>query len=875
MKAKNILLKTLASSLIALNIFNGLIPSNTITAIAAESDMTSESQDDGTFIPFRSYYVNYLSQHCTEADDEAVYIFCKMMSEQMNGTDNCSAGNWFSTYYSETVLPGGTYLSESEAKKQYIYKNGTSNATYYDQLIANLISANGMKLINAWVNGYTDSYGDVVLSASQGKDSFIKFFDSEYGSWTQTAAAITKLTQTSEGNTWMQNYVYAKNGSSEYSVGITLLKLYCTDFDDINSTQLAWCKGYLPYLLSNYASNGASALAASTKNAYLYDFMARSVNGAQCTLTKASATTVSANGTSLGTVAKGTSLQQEFFNYVVASGIGFGEFCQNIIGGGTYTASTPNRTVSGQSLTKFASPAALFTAADCDADYNASTVGDGDGDWFGHGIWLYANKGSNSQFANIYKLIANNSTTNLLYLDWVKRFVGVNYGSLTWSASQMQDYSFTSENTDSSGKGGHFYIEISGQNRTGGASSKASDGDAISSEFATYAYASVTKYGIENATDKMAYYKVAHSFRKGTFSLQKFDPIELTYNTHISYGAKSVVVSFGSSPYATYQNYSNVKIMVCKPDGTNVNTGECAPFGSTTITIPDSAWKDCTYLVLKFIYNPYDATKYAFNNTNCFDDYSHCYQWLVGSVTENYKSGTNGLEGYTWSSWQKAYSNDYSTCKLYRTVVGNSGIVEAENITATKTETSTAYVYTYNPNTLTSVKPWSVTISKDLGSGTQSLTVNGTSSKSNTTSISAGYYSSGYADITFSHYMVGGTWYASTTAYAEAWGTAATLKGLIKQNAKIINVSINGDATVYLMNKDGSKILMSKTGLRTITMNVSSLSAEDLYNSYLAIYHTNSSSVTNSINGSNVSWDYYPGASVTATSKINSVTVTY
>jgi hypothetical protein len=154
----------------------------------------------------------------------------------------------------------------------------------------------------------------------------------------------------------LKNYTYANTGDVEASVGVGLLKLLTLNWEELNENQINWCKEYLPYLLQNYRDYGADAIAAQNRNSALYDFMARSVYGAQCTY----ASKVSS-----------TNMRQEFYNYVIESNKGYGDFIQNVIGGTTYTATINGYTFSNIDLKDYSTSSSVHWAPDADLDYSS------------------------------------------------------------------------------------------------------------------------------------------------------------------------------------------------------------------------------------------------------------------------------------------------------------------------------------------------------------------------------------------------------------------------------------------------------------------------------------------------------------------------
>ena len=841
---KKCLLKKVAAVSLAVVTALAAVPTTTLIANAEETQV---------FIPFRSDYINYLSEYSTETNSaENIYLFAKAMGEMY------SNANWTKTYHTEVVLPGGTYLSDSAAANHPLYKNGVADPVY-DQLIANLITANGATFLNSWINGYT-AKGTTYLSAATGKESFINSFDNEHESFAKTSNAIIKYTKTSEGLAWLNQFSFANTGKVEHSVGVTILKLLCDNWKDLDSNQANWCKAYLPYLLENYSTYGNSAIAAKGKNSDLYDFMARSVNGAQSGLSSK--------------VYHGISLQQEFFNYVVSSGQGFGSFCQNVIGGGNYTAVTPNRTISGVSIAGVGTAKAMFTDSNANANYTQTSLGDGDYDWFGHGVYLNSETGSNNQFATIRTLINNNSTTKFLYDDWVKRFRGTNGGTYSWSS--VTNYNITSNNTNSSGGGGNFFLTGSGSNRQGGADCKTEDNSAISSKFKTYPLTSVTKEAITGGVWGTAIYQICHTFRKMHFNINEFSYLVVEYETPISYGASAIKVQFGNV-YGSVGSYDNVFIEVVSPTTkTTVGHATCPPFGEATVEIPDSAWKQDSTLKLRFTYNPSQAVDYAFNSTNAYDVYSHAYQWTISSITEYYKGGISGLDGYTWNGWQKTYSKDYKTCRLYRTVVGHSDIIESEDIEATIEDKGTYYLYTYTPKTIKNYSSWTQKFSKDLGSGMTQISLNSNNlegtitSATFTTTIPEGSYGNGVSIPNVTHSHPGP---AMTEVIAFASGTAKIKAGVIKQNVKSITITSNGySLTAILYDKEG-KPLVTASGANSVTLDASKASAIQLEGCYMMIFHK-SSSYNKAIKYYN-NWYMYPGCSTSTYSRITGITANY
>ncbi len=822
-----------------------LFNTSSITTHAAETQATENS----SFLPFRSYIANYITTHSTDKNQVIINEWLKVWYEETTFTGKYSTSStdlkkWSSKYYSSYSLIGGDFVSESNAKG----KNITFNCQF-DQFLANTINSNGFDFINQWLNATNAS------PSFSGQQLFIDYFKStDYQKYPATSLAFVELTNTADGQAWLNQYSYSKTGSVENSVGVSLLKLLSMNWTNLNDNQKNWCQDYLPFLLSDYSTNGNNAIASQKTNSYLYDFMARSIKGATYT-TKSKVSN--------------KTCQQEFFDYVVTSKQGFGSFLQNLINGRTYVANTPNRKISGIDLSLISAASGIFgiSNSDGDADYTASSLGDNDLDWFGHGLYLQENKKNCPDFNTALTLIKNNESTNWLYNDWISRFKSYNSAHITWS--NVTDYVITSP-TDSSGYGGHYYLTGSGRNSRTYADNQTSDGSAIRAYF----------------HEENCIFKMSVDNRDMTFTLNNFEDIVVEFNTPISYKTSSLTINFEKGYMMNYAG-DNVLIQAISPI-TNDQVASSVVQGNSSVTmdIPDSAWTNNKYLKLKFTYNPYTAVNNAFNHSNLGTVYTHGYKWSIGSIVENYDGCKSGLDGYTWTDWQTKYSDDYSQVLLYRNAISNSAIEESELINATIKDYSDKTEYIYAPKIL-SKKQWTITVSKDLGVTGSSTSVNlnsslvsGSASNSASCSYSAGSYSTLLSDIVRYHIPIDGNsnntnisnWLACTTVSATATGTLTLKATCIKQNIKTITVKSSHNANIFLRSSTG-ELLATKSGSGTITLDVSNISSDNKLNCYLVITYSgsNSNTTTSKYN----TWNYYPAASVSVTAKVQSVILSY
>lgn len=836
--------KVLAMTLVGANLLS----------VAGSTVYAAESSKQMEFIPFRSYYLSYLAKHSGEKSTENIYLWCKMLSEQVNGTEHSKAGNWFATYNSEVIIPGGDYISESDVKTQGLYKDGVSN-NVYDPVIANIIKNNGIEFLDAWVNGYTDKNGTKILSANDGKETFINFFDNEYESFPKTAAAIVAVTKTPEGKQWLQNYNFTKNGSNEHSLGIDLLKLMCTDFDKLDDDQVNWCKEYLPYLLINYASNGANGLAASTKNKELYDFMARSIEGAQYTGTKSVASVVKADAVDLGTVPAGTSLQQEFFDYVVASKKGFGSFVQNIIGGKQYTGAYNN----SYDLSDRTDASSVLAAPDADIDYYTATAngGDEDPDWFDHAMYLYSVNKGYSQFATVYNLVTNNNKTKELYSNWLARFTVKNGETVSWEHRSEQK-------ADAEGVLQYFEWMSADPNTMAGPSGTGEWGNMGNIGKAT-AYSNTDTFvttvggprdhrtiqyggGRTVSSDQGVGHKVTYRFDRGYisgFTWCKFEsdnsgysfkdkaPVEAgpwwlgdshgghagvwrwtqPLNSDVKGFDKVKVTLQGlAEPYPDGWTYNNgvlidttvtVKVLEnSDQSGSPIATASCKvnnlSAGVCTLAIPEQYKNSNLYLVIEM---PLAAQQKT-----------HLWAGAITSAklakVELLWSGANKcIDGHIYKDWTVKYSEDHSECILSHECK-NCGVEETEvlslqNGKAVKDATSNSkyVVFTYKP-TIVNHASWIYNDPKDLGTGIVTLTAN---------DISSGKVNGVWSQIvntpveTVSHIKDErtGLWKTRTTGTFATSGMATVVSGTIKPNVK--SVTINAESQYDIKTQDSTE----------------------------------------------------------------------
>ncbi|MBE5920678.1 MAG: hypothetical protein E7272_12675 [Pseudobutyrivibrio ruminis] len=881
--AKRIITLSLAAS----SVFTA-VPMTTLSASAEEASFS--------FIPFRSDYLSYLSDHSSEASSENIYIWCKMLGEQINGGGQASAGNWFSTYHSEVVLPGGKYLSDSAAASQPLYKtDGTSNPLY-DQLIANLITANKSTFLNSWINGYS-SQGVTYLNGTQGKQSFINFFDKESSQFPQTSNAIVEYTKTTEGMNWLNQYSYAKTGNNENTVGVTLLKMLCVNWDSLNANQINWCKAYLPYMLQNYAAQGNNAIASSSKNPYLYDFMARSVNGAQYTGTKAVAGAVSANGVSIGNVAAGTSLQQEFFNYVVASKEGVGTFLQNTIGGGTFTAYTPQKTVSGISLANVSAVTTLF-AGDADVMYDSAHI-NLDYDWWAHGLWLttpeaasVGKQSANSSFNTAYKLIMNNSTAKAAYLDWTSRFKGKSNLTISWNSSYLTNYSYSGpgDSFNSATKGVTFYYYADGHTNEGRNTTNGSRDLYFTWKCGT----STGEWGNNTSWDPgalqwngqtlMTGWNMGRVPGKGFDNVQAFAGnkkaanMVFNFKQPIDYGANTITVSFTGAAL-TCSGTSGINVYLIGNNGGKKQS--LGTTGNAVFKITDDEWKTNTEWKLK-VEIPNNTMQQYVNygiRTN-----ANTMGLQITGLTEKWDGAKKCVAGHTWNDWTYSYAtnwNNWSSANaenketwkvtVSHTCKANNVHQESEIIRPVITSDSNYYYYTYTPTSV-SLAAWTEKVARnDIGSGTQSYTSfnNSNFSGAATKTSSATSYVVGHnrKDV------------ANIIAASEASGLLVVNTGIIKSNVKSISVDVQGQATVQLRNSNG--LIATGSGKDTVTLDVSKLSVAEKKNCYLQISYRNSESRITYVNETSQTGIITTGnasqyaGSVTTTASVKAIKINY
>lgn len=659
-----------------------------------------------------------------------------------------------------------------------------------------------------------------------------------------TSLAIISLTQTSEGWAWLQNYSYAKTGNTEASVGVGLLKLLTLNWDKLNNNQKNWCKEYLPFLLQNYRDYGANAIAANTRNDTLYDFMARSVNGAQCTYKSK---------------VSGTTMQQEFFNYVVNSGYGFGQFVQNIIGGGTYTAIANGRTFSGIDLKDILDTSTLHRAPNSNVDYTATDEGDGDYDWFNHAMYLYSKNGSNSQFATIYKLVINNGTAKADYADWLARFHGKDGASESWGYLNNQ-----------TGTNGHM-ISADWWNSANGSTGKLSDGDPAWIDGTNYSNQFVMGYNF--GRNNGGYYKTFgwNNSANGTWTW--YTPLNQVYSNF-----NTITVSFGGRDKSFRPQPNGIQVRILGGSTSGPVIASALTTNHCSLTITAEQWNKYKNLYLQ-VYVP-DSTLKKMGDASGNNSDTGFSIALTGVTFKWIGSQQKCIDGHNFDDYTYSYSDDYQKVvvshKCKTCGVEESEVLSVDNgkvIVDDHDELKT--IYTYKPAQINH-SSWTKEISKDLGTGIVTYTAT-----SGATKVGGNWsaYNNKYS-VSYSHRNYGYGQYQAVTSEAVIAEGASTVKtGAIKANVKSITVnSEHTNPSEYMtVNVYGGddKLLKSNSGYDSVTVNLSDLSVVEKDGCWISVTYSRSRYAETLSAISSTWWNYPAAFPIDVTATIKNVVITY
>lgn len=330
---------------------------NTGTISSAE-----ESQGQKIFIPFRSDLVKYVTSNAGNKDTIIQSQWFRLFKEE-TGTPN-----WSSTYYSDYTSSTGITLSSKNTQVTYnssfdpfLYRTITSNSDFI---------SNWINTIPTVFEGYCNGYKNHPV-----------FCD-----------GIVDLTK----NGYMLGGGYKKsNNIFEYGFknkdywDLKVLAILSFKWNEISTTQKNWCKTYLPYLIPDYESRGASAIAAKNNNEALYNLMTISNEGFNST--------------------KG----QEFFSYANSNNeIRIGELFNNI-----FSANKKTGDIRTSDVYTEVNLNGIF-GGDADCDYNGSSLGDGDYDWFAYNICF----SGDGIWSRIRTFTDGDSAAAILKKEWLLRY---------------------------------------------------------------------------------------------------------------------------------------------------------------------------------------------------------------------------------------------------------------------------------------------------------------------------------------------------------------------------------------------------------------------------------------------------------------------
>ncbi len=385
-----------------------IVKANNQTNLSAATSNINNNKN-GTFIPFRSDFVNYITQNASAKSSEIQKIWMQLFHEETNWNQNQSYytngfGSWSDKYYcnyvgidGETRSSKGTTVTFNPSFDGFLYSTLTCNedfivnwinenptvfAKYCNEAKKHPVFADGIMAITAYADSSKNYLGN-------GKDAANNLF--EYGSKTSG----DKHQGFGKGPTW------TNSGSRRDWHDIDVLKVLGSRWKDLNDTQKKWVCTYIPWLVDDYIASGSGAVASMNNSPDLYNLMAESGYG----MTK-------------------TQVNQEFFNHCVASSdAAVGNLIVN--GANTYGYEWTLRT--NDVYTN--SDMVIIWASDADCDYNSGWVGgrgngfgDDDYDWLAYQICF----NTDPFYSNLRNLVSGNATTYSQMQDWLMRYYANN-----------------------------------------------------------------------------------------------------------------------------------------------------------------------------------------------------------------------------------------------------------------------------------------------------------------------------------------------------------------------------------------------------------------------------------------------------------------
>jgi hypothetical protein len=354
--------KTTIKILLSGTIAAATLFSSAVTVKAAAPVTQNALAENKTFIPFRSDLVKYITSCAHESNTVIQSQWFRLFKEET------STPGWSKTYYGDYTDSTGVTRSSQNVQVTY-------NASFDPFLYATITS--NSDFISNWIRNVPTVFDGYCIN---------------YKTHPVFCDGLVELTK----NGYMLGGGYRQaNNIFEYGFAqrdywdIRVLAILAHNWNNLTATQQNWCKTYLSYLVNDYVSRGAAAIASKNNNVALYNLMSISNEGFYS--------------------AKG----QEFFSYANSdSTVSIGQLFKNIMVANGRTGHIRTADVYTEVNLN-----GLF-AGNANCNYTGNSLGDGDYDWFAYNVCF----SGDAVWSRIRAFVDGDASGSVLKKEWLLRY---------------------------------------------------------------------------------------------------------------------------------------------------------------------------------------------------------------------------------------------------------------------------------------------------------------------------------------------------------------------------------------------------------------------------------------------------------------------
>lgn len=384
-----------------------------MTAEAANVYGTIHTNDgdgagESVVVPFRSYYVPYISKNASETSKMIQYIWCKLFTEELNygpgQTYYTNVGEykngWSFKYYGDYVSQDGVKSS----KGVQVTYNDDFDGFLYQTIMANPDFIINFIIVNTNQGNVFHNYAMNAKNHKYLADALIDLTaDSKYlGGGKDASDNVFLKGSSSVGYKYGATPAWSDGSTTKNTHDIDVLRLFGVRYSRLNDKQKQWVRTYMNWMVDDYVRNGSSAVAAYSNSPSLYELIATSYDGF-----------ISGKA-------------QEFFNYCINTNtVNVGDLIYNtaMAYGMDNTAWFPT----GEADIRANTNMSMIFAGDADCDYGngygqaqegiGSGSGDGDYDWLAYNIAF----NTNEFYTRLRNLVNGYPETKQQLDDWKNR----------------------------------------------------------------------------------------------------------------------------------------------------------------------------------------------------------------------------------------------------------------------------------------------------------------------------------------------------------------------------------------------------------------------------------------------------------------------